>query len=183
MAMRTLMVVLVLASIAGSATAGQPRPRTEAEKRAEAAASPEQEAQDTAKRMEATPASRREQLRTLARQADARAQARLDDLEQRLDRRWSSLDAAGRARSRSALDAAKEAQVRFRAATRRLDADASAAWVDVRAGLVAAYRDLALATSTARREFGGTPERTDDRTDDAATDAEAAPKNPPEPLR
>lgn len=107
----------------------------------------------TARRMEATPEERRAELQALARSADRLAQKRFDEMQRDLERNWSKLNARSREQARAALDAARREQAQFRAEMHKLDANSTSAWTDVRAGVVAAYRDLAYALSTARREF------------------------------
>ena len=156
--LRPSVIVLALVT-AGITFAGQPLPpdqpppaQTEEEAR--------REDDQTARRMEATPEERRAELQALARAADRLAQKRFDEMQRDLERNWSKLNARSREQARAALDAARREQAQFQAEMHKLDANSTSAWTELRAGVVAAYRDLAYALSTARREFART---TDDQ--------------------
>ncbi|MFZ5657931.1 MAG: hypothetical protein ACOY37_12935 [Pseudomonadota bacterium] len=147
---------IVLAAALGfapAAPAGQPLPRNAAAEPPPTAEETRQETEETARRMEATPAERRAELRALARTADRLAEKRLKELQTDVSRDWSRLGVQSRERARAAMEAAGRERKRFAAEAKKLDADSSAAWVELRAGVVAAYRDLAHAVSNARSEF------------------------------
>ena len=114
----------------------------------------QEDTEATARQMEQVPVGRRDELRQLAQRADERAAARLDQMEASLRRNWSKFDDRTRRQTRTAIDAARREQVQFRAEMNRMDSNSSAAWADVRAGMVTAYRELEKAVNAARKEFG-----------------------------
>lgn len=147
------MALVVALGLAPAAPAGQPLPRNAATEPPPAGGEAQQETEETARRMEATPADRRAELQALARTADRLAGKRLEQLQAEFSRDWARLGVQSRERARAALDAAGRERTRFAAEAKKLDADSAAAWVELRAGVVAAYRDLARAVSRARTEF------------------------------
>ena len=163
--LRPSVVVLALVT-AGITFAGQPLP-PDKQPRAQTEEEASRETDQTVRQMEATPEERRAELQALARSADRLAQKRFDEMQRDLERNWSKLNAKSREQARAALDAARREQAQFRAEMKRLDANSTSAWTDVRAGVVAAYRDLAYALSTARKEFART---TDDQAQRPARD-------------
>lgn len=144
---------LVLAMAASLAWAGQPVPRDAPKDATRSEQQADEETRQTARRMEATPAERRAELRALMRTADRRAQERIEALERDLARARVQVNAQSRERAQRALDRARRERERFRKEMARFDTNSAAAWIDLRAGIVAAYRDLAYAVSTARKEF------------------------------
>lgn len=144
------LALVLMATLAWAAPPQPPRasmPATQTEEQART------EAAETERRMEATPAERRAELQALMRTADRRAQQRIDAMQRDFERNWSKLDATSRDRARDALQAARRERTKFQREMARLNADSAAAWIDVRSGVIAAYRDLAYALATARREF------------------------------
>lgn len=136
--------------------------------------SQDRQVEETAHRMEATPAERRDELRALARTADRMADERIRALQADVSREWSRLGVKSRQQAQVALDTARREQKEFAEQMKKLDGDSAAAWVDLRSGVVAAYRDLAHALATARSEY---TRARDERSGDTArkNDQEEAP--------
>lgn len=160
----TTMTVLALAvagAVPAPAAAAPPAPSqappaaalegTRAEQ--QAATDESSESRETVRKMEATSAERRAELRALAKTAGEQMDRRIEELQHQMNTRWARMDAAARSRSESAMTRLREERIAFAETMGRLDANSNAAWSEVRAGVVEAYRDMAAAASSARAQF------------------------------
>ncbi|TZF90015.1 hypothetical protein [Cognatilysobacter lacus] len=138
--------------------AGQPVPKKSTEPRPPAPATATAEKADTTlQRMEATPPERREELRAIAKTAAEQADRSIREMQLRVDASWARMTAESRRAALGWMSTLRTKRQRLGEQIARLDGRSNAALGEVKAGVVAAYREFTKALERTREQMQSKP--------------------------
>ncbi|WP_133478722.1 hypothetical protein [Cognatilysobacter segetis] len=147
---RRLTLALVSIALAAPLHAGQPVPKSPPKTPpAQPAPASTTESDEDLRRMEATPAQRRDELRAAARAAADRVDVRIRELQARLDASTERMTAESRRAAEDSLAAVRTQRAHFATQLERLDDRSNTAMSEAKTRIIAAYRDLAGAMQRA----------------------------------